>query len=205
MGLFSGSKSSSTQSSYSGLRGRDMTNYNAVANQVPGDYDFLINNAQSRIRNNGNVFNVGANGLAGAQMNALSGVGQNVFANLGMNVNDMSPLVNSAVLNSGSAYLDAIGANNLGNAQAADNRFGQLNRAMGNMQGLLGNQGAGEAKTSAPGLGYHMIDQFAQGYAGGLTMGMAKTERPSDNLDTSQQVNQGMSQQGPYRSGYRIY
>lgn len=160
MGLFSGGKSESRSDAYSGLRGTDMSGYNALLARTPGDVNFLTNRLQKQVDEN--PFTLNAQGFMPEQMAGVNMLGKNMFADVSANYaarglnspGNISGVVGSALAAASPQLMGMVQQNVLGLEQAKQNRFQMLQNAMNLYPSLLGQESHTLQKTSAPGIGY---------------------------------------------------
>lgn len=170
MGFFSGGKSTSTSDSFSGLRGYDMSGYNALMGRTPGDVNFLTNRLQDRVGNS-NPLGLNSQGFTPEQMQGVNVFGQNLFNNVSGNYasrgftspENINGVIGSAVTQATPQLMSMIGTNQMNNQQLVGNRFDQLQNAMNLYPQLLGGQTHQTSTTTAPGLGYTFGSSVANG------------------------------------------
>jgi hypothetical protein len=167
MGFFSGGKSEQRTDAFSGLRGNDMSGYNALLARTPGDVNFLTNSLQDRTRNT-NPFNLNSQGFMASQMEGVNQLGKNMFADVSSNYamrglsnpQNVSGVVGSALTQASPALMGMIQQNEVANQNEVSNRFAALNQAMQLYPGLLGQESHSVQKTTSPQLGYTLGSSF---------------------------------------------
>ena len=167
MGFFSGGKSESRSDAFSGLRGTDMSGYNALLARTPGDVNFLTNRLQAQVDQN--PFTLNSQGFLPEQMAGVNMLGKNMFADVASNYagrgltnpQNISGVVGSALASASPQLMGMIQQNVFGNETAKQNRFQMLQNAMNLYPSLLGQESHTTQKTTAPGIGFTFANSLA--------------------------------------------